>query len=146
MTEPSAPELASQPAPRPATVEDIMRPPLTTAEQDGHLAGAAYLMKHARTTAVVVVDEASSARPIGLITEADIVRAVADGEDVNEVRIRDVMTPRLTAIAPTTSIRDAAESMMTGHFRHLPVVDNASLVGIVDIKDVCRALLDGSAG
>jgi CBS domain-containing protein len=36
--------------------------------------------------------------------------------------------------------------MTTGHFRHLPVVDDSGLTGIVDIRDVCRALLDMSAG
>jgi len=119
-----------------------MRPAVTTAEQDGHLAGAAYLMRHARATALVVVEDQGSRQPVGLITEADIVRAVADGKDVNEVRIRDAMTVRLTAIDAQTSIRDAAESMMTGHFRHLPIVDDGGVVGIVDIRDVCRALLD----
>jgi len=119
-----------------------MQPALTTAEQDGHLAAAAYLMRHARATALVVVDVDDGGKPIGLITEADIVRAVADGKDVNDVRIRDVMSSHLTAIPATTSVRDAAEAMMTGHFRHLPIIDDTGLIGIVDIRDVCRALLD----
>jgi CBS domain-containing protein len=45
----------------------------------------------------------------------------------------------------STSIRDAAKSMMHGRFRHLPVVDGAGLVGMVDIADVSRALLGPSA-
>jgi CBS domain-containing protein len=123
-----------------------MRPPLTTAEQDGHLAAAAYLMRHAGATALVVVDDEKHKRPIGVITEADIVGAVANGKDMNEVRIREAMTRRPTAIHATTRIRDAAESMMAGHFRHLPVVGEGGLIGMVDIRDVCRALLDLSAG
>ena len=93
----------------------------------------------------MVVDDEGSRRPIGVITEADIVHVVADGKDVNEVRIRDAMTLRPTAISATTSVRDAAESMINGHFRHLPVVDDAGLIGMVDIRDVCRALLDQPA-
>jgi CBS domain-containing protein len=108
-----------------------MRPALSTVEPDDHVAAAAYLMKHAGVTALVVVDDEQAKRPIGLITEADIVHAVADGKDVNDVRIRDVMT----------TVRDAAESMIDGHFRHLPVVGDAGLIGIVDITDACRALL-----
>jgi CBS domain-containing protein len=90
----------------------------------------------------VVVDDEQARRPVGMVTDADITRAVADGTDVNDVRIRDLMTTSLTVITATTSIRDAARSMVTGHFRHLPVVGGAGLIGMVDIGDVCRALLD----
>jgi CBS domain-containing protein len=52
------------------------------------------------------------------------------------------MTTRPTVINTTTSVRDAAEVMTRGHFRHLPVVHDGGVVGIVDITDVCRALLE----
>jgi CBS domain-containing protein len=146
MTEAPAREL-SGPTPPPApVVADVMRPAVTTVEQNAHLAGAAYLMKRAGATAIVVLDDDQSRRPIGLITEADVVQAVADGKDVNDVRIRHVMTDSPTGCQGTTSIRDAAESMMAGRFRHLPVVNEAGLVGIVDIAGLCRALLDRSTG
>ena len=125
----------------PATAGDIMRPPLTTVEQNDHLAAAAYLMKHAGATAVTVLD-ARTGEPVGIITEADIAHAVADGRDVNVTRIHALMTTRPTVITTTTSVRDAAKIMTSGHFRHLPVVGDAGLVGIVDITDVCRALLE----
>src|SRR6266700_2758832 len=64
----------------PATAADIMRPPLTTVVQQDHVAGAAYLMKHAGTTALMVLDT-QTGQPIGIITEADIAHAVADGKD-----------------------------------------------------------------
>src|SRR6266550_2131484 len=142
MTDAIAHESSAQPKRAPVTVADVMRPPATTLDQNDHAAAAAYLMKHAGATALVVLDGQETNRPIGLITEADIVHAVADGKDVNDVRIRDVMTLRPTAITAATSIRAAAESMMSGHFRHLPVVDDDGLIGMVDIRDVCRALLD----
>ena len=93
-----------QAPPAPATVANVMRPPVTTVEQAAHV--------------------------------------VADGKDVNSTRIYQVMTTRPTVINTTTSIRDAAEVMTSGHFRHLPVVGDAGLAGIVDITDVCRALID----
>src|SRR5215510_10181328 len=128
---------------RPATVGDVMQPPLTTVDQNDHVAAAAYLMRHAGATALVVLDGQETNRPLGIITEADIVHTVADGKDVNEVRIRDVMTMGPKVVTAETGIPEAAETMMTGHFRHLPVVDDKSAVsGIVDIRDVCRALLD----
>jgi len=87
------------------------------------------------------IDDQDGQRPIGIITETDIVDAVADGKDVNDVRIRDLMTSNLIFCTAATSIRDAAKSMMTGKFRHLPVLDDTELVGMVDIGDVSRALL-----
>jgi CBS domain-containing protein len=69
-----------------ATVADIMRPPLTTVNQHDHVAAAAYLMKHAGTTALIVAD-GQSGQPVGIITEADVAHAIADGKDVNDVRV-----------------------------------------------------------
>jgi CBS domain-containing protein len=125
----------------PATAADVMRPPLTTVEQQGHVAAAAYLMKHAGATALMVLD-AWTGQPIGILTEADVAHAVADGKDVNSTRIYELMTTRPTIIKTTTSVRDAAKVMTSGHFRHLPVVGDAGLVGIIDITDVCRVLLE----
>jgi CBS domain-containing protein len=132
----------AQPQGPPATVADVMRPPLTTVDPNDHVAAAAYLMRHAGSTALIVLDGRETNRPVGLITEADIVHTVADGKDVNDVRIRDLMTTSLIVVPATTSIRDAADAMVTGHFRHLPVVDDTGLAGIIDIGDVCRALLE----
>jgi len=137
----SAHEPSAQPQRAPATVADVMRPPLTTVDQNDHVAAAAYLMKHAGATALVVLDGQESNRPVGIITEADIVHTVADGKDVNDVRIHDLMTTGPTVVDQATSVRDAAETMMNGHFRHLPVVGSTGLAGIVDIRDICRALL-----
>jgi CBS domain-containing protein len=122
------------------TVADVMRPPLTTVALDDHAAAAAYLMKHARASALVVLDTQDE-RPMGIITEKDIAHAVADGKDMNDVRIRDLMTVNPTVISSTTTVRDAAKIMTDGRFRHLPVVDGAGLVGMVDISDICKALL-----
>jgi CBS domain-containing protein len=126
------------------TVADIMRPPLTTVSQHDHVAAAAYLMKHAGATALMVMD-AQSGRPAGIITEADVAHAIADGKDANDVWVDAVMTTR-PAIITTTSIRDAATIMTARHFRHLPVAGDAGLLGMVDIVDVCRALINTGQG
>jgi len=145
MTGASAQQPSRQRSEAPPTVADVMQPALSTVKPDDHLAAAAYLMRQAGATALVVVDE-QAMRPLGLITEADIVRGLAEGKDVNDVRIRDLMTTDPTVITAATSVRDAAGSMLAGHFRHLPVVENGRLIGIVDIGDVSRALLDPPSG
>ncbi len=139
MTGVSAQESSFHPQTAAATIADVMRPPLTTVNQHDHVAAAAYLMKHAGTTALMVVN-AQTGQLAGIITEADIARAIADGKNVNDTRVYAVMTTRPAVIA-TTSIRDAAEIMTAGHFRHLPVTGDAGLLGVVDITDVCRALI-----
>jgi DNA-3-methyladenine glycosylase II len=133
-----------QPAPPPpdlVTVADVMQPPLTTADTNDHVAAAAYLMKHARATALTVLDT-QTGQPKGILTKADIAHAVADGKDLNDLRIRELMTTRPAVITPATSIRDAAQIMTRGHFRHLPVCGDSGLAGIIDIADICRALID----
>ena len=86
--------------------------------------------------------ECATGQPAGIITEADIARAIADGKDLNDVRVYAVMITR-PAITTTTSIRDAAKIMTTRHLRHLPVAGDAGLLGVIDITDVCRALNKG---
>jgi CBS domain-containing protein len=141
MTETSA-QQPSVPSPAaPASVAGIMRSAVTTIDRNDHVAAAAYLMRRKGVTALVLVN-AETKRPVGLITEADLVQLMADGRDPDEVRIHELMATRLSVIKATESIRDAANTMITGRFRHLPVVDDAGLVGIVDITDICRALLD----
>ena len=113
---------------------------MTVGEYD-HVAAAAYLMKHARSAAVVVLGAQHGNRPVGVITEADIARVVADGMDVNKTRVHDLLTARPPAIPAATSIRDAATTMVHGGFRQLPVTDGTGWIGIADIADVCGALL-----
>ena len=132
---------AQHSAPPPATAADIMRPPVTTVDRNDHVAAAASLMKRADATALIVT-QAHTGQPIGIITEADISHVVADGKDPNHVRIFELMTTDPTVVNTTTSIRDAAKVMTSGRFRHLPVIGDASLVGIVDITDICSALLE----
>jgi CBS domain-containing protein len=124
------------------TVAEIMRPALTTVGRYDHVAAAAYLMKHAASGLTIM--DGQTDQPIGIITEADVAHAVADQKDLNTLRISDLMTTRPTVVTSTTTVRDAAEIMTRGHFRHLPVVgDKGGLAGMVDITDICRALLGG---
>ena len=130
--------------PATATVASILRPPLTTVGQHDHIAAAAYLMKHTGTTALVVAD-AQTGQPAGIITETDIIHAIADGMDANDIWVGAVMTTR-PAITMATSIGDAAKVMTARHIRHLPVSGDTGILGIIDITDVCQALIDTGQG
>jgi len=133
-----------QSSPARATVADVMRRPMTTVDLNDHLAAAAYLMKHTAETALIVIDTRTD-QAVGIITEGDVAGAVADGQDVNDARVHAAMTTRTAIIDTATSIRAVAEMMTSGHFRHLPVINPTGLVGMVDINDVCRALMGANS-
>jgi CBS domain-containing protein len=81
-----------------------------------------------------------SDRSVGVITEADMARAVAGGMDVNETRIHDLLTAHPAAILPARSIGDAARTVVNGESRQLPAADGTGPVGTVGIAGVCGAL------
>jgi CBS domain-containing protein len=131
----------------PVTVGDVMRPAATTVADSDHVAAAAYLMKHAGAPALLVVDALRTGNPVGIITEADVAKAVADGKDVNETKVHQVMTAHPAAIPAATSVRDAAKTMLAGSLRQVPVTageltGGADMIGTVDIADLCGALLE----
>jgi len=145
MTSAAAQSPSVPPSPVPATVADIMQRSMTTVDQYDHVAAAAYLMKHAATSALMVVDTRTG-QTVGIITERDVADAVADEKDVNAVRVHAAMTSRRAVIDATTSVRDAAKIMTSSHSRHLPVVGPDGLLGVVDINDVCQALIAADVG
>lgn len=87
-----------------------------------------------------MVVDAHAGQPAGIITEADVAHAIADGKDINDVW-GDAVTTTRPAVTTTTSIRDTSTIMTARHFRHLPVAGGTGLLGVVDITDVCRALV-----
>ena len=124
-----------------ATVGGLMRSATTTVEPDSHVASAAYLMKRAHDSALVVTSDDGRV-PIAVITDADVSQAVADGRDLNDTRINQLHLSRPAVVSPGTSVAEAAERMLELALQHLPVMDDGQLVGLIDMAAVCRALLD----
>ena len=67
---------------------------LRTVEANAHAAAAVYLMKRTGATAMVVVDDGMSNWPVGVITEGDLAQSAADGNNLNQIRIRELMTTK----------------------------------------------------
>jgi len=63
-----------------------------TVDRYDHAAAAAYLMRHHGATALAVLAGGGSSPPVGIITEADIIQAAADGKDLNKVRVHELMS------------------------------------------------------
>jgi len=94
-----------------------------------------------RIGAVLVLDTAGALA--GIVSERDVVKALAlKGRELASMNAADVMTANVTTVTPDTTITEAMELMDKGYFRHLPVLDNGELVGIVSVRDVVRARIN----
>jgi CBS domain-containing protein len=94
--------------------------------------------------ALVVVDDAR--RPIGMLSERDIVRAAARDEAVFPLLVSQLMTRDLVLGGPGDDLGSVGSTMVTRRIRHLPVIDGGALVGIVTIGDVVKAQRDHFQG
>jgi signal-transduction protein with cAMP-binding, CBS, and nucleotidyltransferase domain len=126
---------------RSTKVRQLMRPAATTVEPRAHLAAAAYLMKKSGGSALVVTTDDGNRRPLGIVTDSDISQAVADERDLEQMRISDLLGRDMVEVAPGTPVDEAARLMLDRDLHHLLVVEDGQLVGIVDVMDVCRALM-----
>jgi CBS domain-containing protein len=114
-------------------IRDVMTPNPRTLSPEDSIQNAARLMRDEDTGAIPVVE---NGRPIGLVTDRDIVvRAVADGGQMDRP-VRDIATTNLVAVTPDMSTREANELMREHQVRRLPVVDGERLVGMVSLGDL----------
>src|SRR5437016_3732646 len=109
------------------TVRDVMRPAVATVERHAHVAAAAYLMRQAQESALVVTTDDASRRLIAIITNTDFARAGGEGRDVNEMRIDELATLTADHGAARTAVSDAIALMVSAGIRHLPVVEDGCL-------------------
>jgi predicted transcriptional regulator len=119
------------------TVGDVMTRNLLTVQQELGLVEAAAAMTSRRVGAALVVSEG---RLTGILTERDVLRAVASGE-VGGI-VADWMTRGPETVDADETTQQAGVVMIHGGFRHLPVVDGGVPVGIVSIRDLMRVALD----
>ena len=81
-------------------------------------------------------------RIVGIFTERDVLRLAGRGATFAEVPVADVMTTRLVAVSPDDEVLAAARLMGEHRVRHLPVIEDENLLGIVGIRDVLAALVE----
>jgi predicted transcriptional regulator len=104
-----------------------------------------------RRVASVLVDESIGAAlvrgphgAIGLVSERDIVRALAEGASPDRTTAEDVMADELITVAPTDDLLDAVHRMLDSEVRHLPVVEDGVAYGMISVRDALRALAEES--
>ncbi len=120
-----------------ATVAEIMSSDLLTIDGAVPVVEAAKAMHTRRVGAVVVLE---GDRLVGILTERDVLRSVATGR--LDEPVAGCMTHGPDTIAPGDTTGHAASLMIHGGFRHLPVVEAGSVIGIISIRDLVRVALD----
>ena len=117
-------------------VYDCMTTKPVSVSSDVSLQQCAKAMAKNHVGALVIKDDHKS---IGLITEQDIVRKVI-GKGINPVKkkVKEFMETKLKTISPNDDIYDALIKMRDFNIRHLPVVDNGKMVGLLTLKDVLK--------
>jgi CBS domain-containing protein len=115
------------------TIRDLMTSEVLTVAPEDTVGEAAEKMVARGVGSVLVSDYG---RLIGILTERDLLRAVADRIHSSEARVREWMTREPITVTPNTPAEDAARTMLEHGFRHLPVVDGEQTIGIVSLRDV----------
>ena len=126
------------------TVADLMVTDVLTVEPSDSIGEAAEKMQAANVGAVVVVED--MVRIVGIVTERDLTRAVAARARAAEARCRQWMTPDPLTVEPETTVEEAAKIMLDHNFRHLPVVKEGRVLGMVSLRLLSRWAFEKSVG
>lgn len=125
-------------------VGEIMHSDVKTASASDSFADVAKMMRANGISSVVVLD---GKKLQGIVTERDIVNLVAEGGDPSTTTVEGRMTRLdLITVDPKTELSQAAELMVSNNIRHLPIVAEGNVVGIVSIRDMTRWAADELSG
>jgi CBS domain-containing protein len=121
-----------------ATRETVVVPPQTTLRM-----AAGVMAGHAVGAVVVATDH----RVVGILSERDVVNALAAGADPDGVTVATAMSHDIVSVRPDDTLYDAAVDMLDLGIRHVPVLDeHGTALGMVSVRDLLRPLLTASLG
>jgi CBS domain-containing protein len=118
-------------------VSDLQPHELFTAQAEETLEEAADRMSWHEVGALPVFD--GQQHLVGIITERDLTAALAEGADPVRTTVADYMTPAPEVLRPDSKLAEAAHTMLQLGVRHLPMVQNGRLVGVLSMRDVLGA-------
>lgn len=114
-------------------VRALYRPEVLAAGSDEPLIDAACRMQYQEVGSLAVIEHG---RLVGIVTERDLTRALADGIDPEEVPVGEYMTREPVTASPEMDTAQAARIMLDLGVRHLPVMEEGRLVGMVSARDL----------
>lgn len=109
---------------------------IVSVEPDAKLAAAIRLLAEKKIGAVLVMNQS---RLEGILSERDIVRVLGErGAGALEAPVSEVMTRKVVTCKEADTVAELMETMTTGKFRHLPVIDNGKVIGLISIGDIVK--------
>ena len=108
-----------------------------TITPDQEIRQAVTLLAAKNIGALVVVNQEQ--RPVGILSERDIIRQAAVDENLFSLKVADLMTQQLITGMPNDDTFSIAHTMTEKHFPHMPILEDGKLVGIVSIGDIMKA-------
>ena len=126
-----------------ATIADVMTKDVVTLSADSTVGDAAQVMVRGGFGSVIVVH---GRMLLGILTERDVLRAAASEDDLRSASVERWMTPDPDTSEPDLDTEEAAGLMLSRGYRHLPVVVDGDLVGMVSLRDVLSARIARSRG
>jgi predicted transcriptional regulator len=118
-------------------IRNVMSSGAISVDEKVTLRSVAGVLSELEIGVVVVADDAGAA---SVVSERDIVRALADGGEPDDIWAIDVSAPDIVIIDPEESILDAAERMTSENLRHLVVVEHGRVTGVVSARDILPLL------
>ena len=128
---------------RALTLRDLMTSRLVSTSSDESVAGAAEAMVRQRVGSALIMQGSFLA---GILTERDVLRAAASGEDLSVSAVSAWMSPDPQAASLDMPAEEAAQIMLLNGFRHLPVLDGRTVCGVVSIRDLFAAKIRRPVG
>lgn len=117
-------------------VKEAMKTNLAIVKPETNVLEAAKIMKKRKIGNVIVVQKD---QPIGILTESDIIKkVVAEGNNAEKVKVKDVMSKPVIVSDPYINLEKAMNIMLKCNMRRLPVVENKKLIGIITQKDISQ--------
>ena len=114
-------------------IRDVMSTELTSVSPSTTVADAATMMSTRQVGSALVLD---GEKLIGIFTERDVLRAVGSDFDAEHHAVTEFMTKEPKSIGPEVDTHEALEAMFAFGFRHLPVLEDGRVVGVVSMRDV----------
>lgn len=117
------------------------KPGVLTIQSQAKVSDAAKILADNRIGSVVISDD-GGATAVGILSERDIVRELAsNGSECLDKTVSAYMTTKLVTCSLQTSVQDVLSQMTEGRFRHMPVVEDDKMVGLVTLGDLVKAQL-----
>jgi CBS domain-containing protein len=127
-----------------STILSTKRPGVITVQADSAVRDATSLLAEHNIGALIVVNAAGA--PVGILSERDIIRMLSQREDTLSMPVAELMTTDMITGDPADDLMSVAHTMTERRFRHLPIVEQGKLVGMISIGDILKTQRDQYRG